>query len=77
MWRTTMAKKMGAAEMLTGKKGRAARISTLIPEDEFRYLYSVLTEHDPVSKVGQEMLDRLLKSMGEKIDEWNTYDPAK
>ena len=62
-----------AAEMLTGKKGPAHRLNVLLPEAEYRYLYAVLTEHEPVSDTGRDTVNRLLKVMGQKIDEINKY----
>jgi hypothetical protein len=62
-----------AAEMLTGVKGPAYRLNVLLPEGEYRYLYALLTEHDPVSDTGKAMLKRLLGIMGDKIDEINKY----
>lgn len=60
------------AETLTGKKGNALRVNVLLPEAEFRYLYALLTEHDPVSTDGQDLVNRLTKVMGTKLDKLNS-----
>ena len=66
-----MAKEKSFGEIMTGKKGRFGRITDCIPEDEFRYLYALLTEHDGLSMAGRDMLLRLITSMGKTIDKWN------
>lgn len=60
-----------AAEMLTGKPGPAHRLNVLLPEEEYRYLYAILTEHNPTSATGRDTVERLMKIMGDKIDEIN------
>lgn len=62
-----------AAEMLTGKNGPAWRLNVLLPEREYRYLYAILTEHEPVSDIGKEAVERLTVAMGKKIDHMNKY----
>lgn len=66
-----MKKKKSASEMLTGVKGPAHRLNVLLPEEEYRYLYAILTEHDPASDTGRLLVERLLATMGDKIDEMN------
>jgi hypothetical protein len=61
-----------AAKMLTGKDESAWRLNVLLPESEYRYLYALLTEHDPLSDTGKALVDRLTTVMGDKIDERNT-----
>lgn len=63
-----------AAEMLTGDKGPAVRLNVLLPELEYRYLYSLLVDHDkPVSETGRKMVERLTQIMGDRIDDLNKY----
>lgn len=62
---------MSASEMLTGKPGPAFRLNVLLPEDEYRYLYALLCEHDPLSDTGRDVVKRLLDTMGTKLDEVN------
>jgi hypothetical protein len=58
-------------EMMTGVPGAAWRLNLLLPEGEYRYLYALLTEHNPVSETGFNLTNKLTKIMGKKIDEKN------
>ncbi len=50
---------------------RNVNLAVEMPEDEYRYLYALLIEHDPVSDVGRKLCDRLYGRMGETIDRLN------
>lgn len=60
--------KKSAAEMLTGQRGSAWRLNLLLPEAEYRYLYAMLVEHEPVSDVGRNLVAHLIEVMGDRIN---------
>lgn len=62
------------------RKPKLYRLNVLLTEQEYRWLYGLLTENEwdendrPRGGAAESMFGKLLPEMGDKIDEINQYD---